>query len=199
MRALSDDEIQTLLTTFGGTYNKRDLAIFCLCISTGFRIKESLSLQIKDVYNIEKQKLLPTIHVQKQNMKKKQSRPPVMYSPSICKYLLDWIAELGSSIKPEDPLFESQKLKDGKKHAITVRSAIRIFKSAYEKAGIVDMQNVSTHSCRKTFASKVYAATGKDLLKTQKAMGHKSIDSTTKYLTTCTNEINDITSGLNIL
>lgn len=199
MRPLNDIEIQECLKSFDTSYSKRNLAIFTLGLATGFRIKEILSLRVKDVYNIEHKKLLPDVHVQKQNMKKNQSRPPVSYSTSIHKYLLDWIGELGD-IKPDDPLFESQKSdKEGNKQAIKVRSAIRIFKDMYKKAGIIDEQNVGTHSMRKTFAKKVYKASGNDLLKCQKAMGHKSIDSTTKYLATCTNEINDITKGLDII
>lgn len=198
MRPLLDQEIQECMNSFNGKFNKRDIAIFMLGMATGFRIKEILSLRICDVYNIEKKQLLPTIHVQKQNMKKKQSRAPVQYSTTINKYLLDWINALGST-NSLDPLFQSQKDRDGEKSAITVRSAIRIFKTMYKQANILDEANVGTHSMRKTFAKKVYIATGKDLLKTQKIMGHKNIDSTTKYLATCDSELNDISSNISII
>jgi site-specific recombinase XerD len=35
---------------------------------------------------------------------------------------------------------------------------------------------------RKTFANKVYDALGHDLIKTQRALGHKNINSTACYL-----------------
>ncbi len=63
MRPLTDEEIQKCLTSFDGKYGKRDLAIFTLGCACGFRISEILSLRVKDVYSIEKKKLMPTIHV----------------------------------------------------------------------------------------------------------------------------------------
>lgn len=65
MRPLTNEEIQTCLNSFKGGYSKRDLAIFTLGLATGFRIKEILSLRIRDIYNIEHKKLLPDVHVQK--------------------------------------------------------------------------------------------------------------------------------------
>ena len=199
MRPLTDEEIQELLKSFGGGFCKRNLAIFVLGCSTGFRIKELLSLKVGDVYNIEKKKFLPSIHVQKQNMKKKQSRQPVTYSVSIQKYLQDWIDDMDKDIKPDDPFFVSQKQENGIKHPICVRSAIRIFKNAFDAADIIDLKSVGTHSMRKTFAKKAYKATGNDLLKTKECLGHKSVDSTVRYLVTCTNEISNITSNLQII
>jgi site-specific recombinase XerD len=41
---------------------------------------------------------------------------------------------------------------------------------------------LGTHSMRKTFANKVYDALGHDLIKTQRALGHRNINSTACYL-----------------
>ncbi len=44
---------------------------------------------------------------------------------------------------------------------------------------------------RKTFARRVHEKLGKDLVKTQKAMGHRSINSTVSYLSFNEEEIDD--------
>jgi excisionase family DNA binding protein len=41
---------------------------------------------------------------------------------------------------------------------------------------------VATHSMRKTFADRVYEALGRDIFRTQKALGHRNINSTVQYL-----------------
>ena len=41
---------------------------------------------------------------------------------------------------------------------------------------------VGTHSLRKTFADRVYDALDRDLVKTQRALGHRNINSTVHYL-----------------
>lgn len=199
-RPLTEDEIKNLLQSFEGKLHNRNIAILALGLATGFRIKELLSLRIKDIYNIDGDKFLQDIYVQKSNMKKNVSRPPVRYSQKIIPYLKNWIDQMMEvGCLPESPLFRSNKPnEDGTERPIIVRSAIRIFKEAYESCGILD-NNVGTHSCRKTYAKKCYEATGKDLLKTQKLMGHKNIDSTTKYLVTCDSELNDISQGLNVI
>lgn len=48
---------------------------------------------------------------------------------------------------------------------------------------------VGTHAMRKTFATRVYHQLNHDLVKTQRAMGHKNINSTVAYLSFVEDEI----------
>ena len=48
---------------------------------------------------------------------------------------------------------------------------------------------VGTHAMRKTFANRVYHQLNHDLVKTQRAMGHKNINSTVAYLSFVEDEI----------
>jgi integrase len=48
---------------------------------------------------------------------------------------------------------------------------------------------VGTHGMRKTFANRVYRQLHHDLVKTQRAMGHKNINSTVAYLSFVEDEI----------
>jgi integrase len=41
---------------------------------------------------------------------------------------------------------------------------------------------LGTHAMRKTFANRMYDKLGKDLVKCQRALGHRNINSTVSYL-----------------
>ena len=51
---------------------------------------------------------------------------------------------------------------------------------------------LGTHSMRKTLARRVYEGSGKDLMKTQKALGHSRITSTVSYLSFDEKDLDDI-------
>jgi site-specific recombinase XerD len=53
-------------------------------------------------------------------------------------------------------------------------------KAAFAAAGL--MGPLSTHAMRKTFANRVYERLGRDLPKTEQALGHVNINSTVAYL-----------------
>jgi site-specific recombinase XerD len=41
---------------------------------------------------------------------------------------------------------------------------------------------LGTHAMRKAFANKLHVLLGRDLVKTQRALGHKNVSSTVSYL-----------------
>lgn len=199
---MTDEEIKITLSNFNGKQTLRNKALFALGVATGFRVKELLSLKVKDIYNIQNRQLLPYISVQKKNMKKCNSRPPVKYSEAINDYMIKYI-QSRPELDEDSYLFASTRITTDENgitmlRPILVRSAIRIIKNAYEDSGLNDL-NLGSHSMRKSFAARIYEASGHDLLKTQKAMGHKNMDSTTKYLVTCDSEISGMTSGIKFL
>ncbi len=49
---------------------------------------------------------------------------------------------------------------------------------------------LGTHMMRKTFANRLYERLGRDLFKTQKALGHQNVNSTVQYLHVDQDEIN---------
>jgi integrase len=61
--------------------------------------------------------------------------------------------------------------------------AFRVLVDACVACGI-DTTRISTHSLRKTFVRRVYAASGNDLIRTQRAVGHSSPITTARYLET---------------
>lgn len=159
-RPLSQDEIDQVLNRL----NTRDRCLFQLGISTGFRISELLSLTVTDCLQFGK--VRDRITVARRNMKGSISSRTVILSPKAKQCLID--LNLGSR-EPTSRLFP-----------FTRQHAHRILKEAFNALGL--MGKVSTHSMRKTFAKRVYANLDKDLVKTQKALGHVSINSTVSYL-----------------
>ena len=110
-------------------------------------------------------------------MKKKLEGRTVPLHPEAKEAIKAWIKHLQQlmDVTPNMPLFVGQKGK-----AIDRRWCWRILNQTFRQN---DMSGkLGTHSMRKTFANKVYEKLNRDLLKTQKAMGHKEVDSTVSYL-----------------
>jgi site-specific recombinase XerD len=76
----------------------------------------------------------------------------------------------------DGPLFPSRK--GGR--AISRVHAWEILQEAYDANNLTGQ--LGTHAMRKTFANRVYEKLGRDLVKTQRALGHKNINSTVSYL-----------------
>lgn len=60
--------------------------------------------------------------------------------------------------------------------------ARHIIKDAFSRAGIEDDGRLGTHTLRKTWARKVYEASGPDILVVSAGLNHSSITITQKYL-----------------
>jgi integrase len=84
-------------------------------------------------------------------------------------------------IPPDTPLFCSRvRRQDGTRQPIARETAWRILEAAVTANELTG--KIGTHSMRKTFANKIYYNVKHDLVKTQRALGHKNINSTVAYL-----------------
>ena len=86
---------------------------------------------------------------------------------------------------PSSPIFKSRK----GQRAITRVQAFRVLTEVYEANGL--MGKLGTHSMRKTFADRIYERLGRDLIKVQRALGHRCINSTVSYLSFREEEITE--------
>lgn len=182
-RPLTQNEIDLIQETLK---TPRDRALFTLGLFTGFRISEALSLRWVDVLNVDKT-FRDRITVTRKNMKGKLSSRNVLVHPKLKQAL----NELYQSITDENLdvlsyVFRSQK---GSDRPISRIQAYRVIVEATKVLNISGP--VALHSMRKTFASRVHARLGKDLLKTKTALGHKNINSTISYLSFDTEEIDN--------
>lgn len=187
-RPLTDQELPAVRTALErGYYALRNLALFILGVRSGFRISELLSLTLGDVY--QNGKVVDRVSVARRNMKKKTEGRTVKLHAEAKTALERWIPELVKrhGFEPEGFLFRSR---EGGNRPINRRQAWRILTSAYEKCGATG--KLGTHAMRKTFAKRVHEKGGRDLVKTQKALGHRNINSTVSYLSFDEKEIDDI-------
>jgi integrase len=113
---------------------------------------------------------------------KNQSRTVVLH-PEAKAALEGYINTHMATATPEERLFP-----------ICRQSADRILRRAVKRARIEG--KVSTHSFRKSFCKKVYEALGRDLVNTQRAMGHRSVQSTISYLSFDQEAINQAIKGI---
>lgn len=176
-RPLSDQEIELVLTHL---ICFRDKTMFIIGLRSGFRISEILSLTIANVTQYDK--VANQITVSRSNMKGKHSSRTVPLHPQAKKYLEEYVSTI-KNMKPETKLFDFKR-----------QRAHVILKEAFNKAKLEG--KVSSHSLRKSFASKVHKALGENIFKTQQALGHKSLSSTAHYLSFDSQEINEAILGV---
>lgn len=63
----------------------------------------------------------------------------------------------------------------------------------------LDIENVSTHSFRKTFARKIYEQTGNDIVAVQIALQHSSVTTTQRYLNIASVKLDSVLQDYTLL
>jgi integrase len=183
-RPLTDQEVNLISRSFSGTFAKRNKALFILGVRSGFRISELLSLRVGDV--LQHGKIVVYVTVARAHMKKKLEGRTVPLHPEARAALSVWLEVLSRMLKgsldPQTPVFCSRvrDVATGLRRAISREQAWRILTEAFEANQLTG--KLGTHAMRKTFANRVYERLGHDLVKTQRALGHKNINSTVAYL-----------------
>jgi integrase len=176
-RPLTDEEVRQVLASFSGRYAARDRAMFILGVKSGFRISEILSLRLQDA--VQSGRMVDRLAVQRRNMKKKTEGRAVLLHPDAKAALSTWIIELHRSGRTTGNLYLFQSTKGGNQPISRIQ-AWRILRQAFNANRIAG--KLGTHSMRKTFANKMHRALDGDLIRTQKALGHRNINSTVQYL-----------------
>lgn len=185
-RALSDQEINDIKEKFT---RQRDRTLFVLGNRTGWRISQLLSIKIKHLY--KNGKLQDCVAIDKMAVKGKKKSQSCMLHPE-AKIELEKLLVTFETLDPEFYLFKStvSPSQRNPNKAISRIHAHYILKGIVEELGLSG--KIATHSMRKSLASKVYKASGNDLLLTQQALNHVDISSTIKYLTVAQEEVDDI-------
>lgn len=181
-KPLSDSEISKSLSSL---YTIRNKCLFILGLRTGFRISELLSIKVSQV--LQYGTISSHITVNRSNMKGSNASRSV-------KLHNDAIEAIKLHIEANDLTHDDYLFKSRLGGPISRVQAWRILNKAYKRAEITG--RTGTHSMRKSFAVRVHNAANKDLIKTQKAMGHKSMNSTVSYLDVDQPEIDDLITKL---
>lgn len=176
-RPLTDSEIKRVAASFKGAHSARDRALFLLGVRSGFRVSEILSLRFADL--MQGEKISERVTVSRRAMKGKTEGRSVVLHPE-ARIALEVLAaerRREGAISPPDFVFQSRK---GANSPISRVQAWRVLNAAFQ--GLHLAGKLGTHSMRKSFASRVYERLGFDLIRTQAALGHRSISSTVSYL-----------------
>lgn len=176
-RPMSDDEVREVARCFGGEHARRDRALFLLGVKSGFRISELLSLRVRDVWQAGR--LVERVTVARRHMKKKLEGRTVLLHPEAREALAVWLDELAQQcpLDPDTCVFQSRK---GENRPITRVQAYRLLHDACDASAMTG--KLGTHSMRKTFATNIYDRLDHDLVRTQRALGHRNVNSTVQYL-----------------
>ena len=186
-RPLTENEVDLLVKSFAGKFAKRDKALFLLGTKSGFRISELLSLRVGDV--VQHGHMVNQVTVKRRNMKKKIEGRSVILHPDAKAAIADWLntIEYGN----DTFIFRSRKAEN---RPISRRQALRIFRGIYDANELSG--KLGTHTLRKTFADRIYEKSDRDLAKTQRALGHKNINSTISYLDFKQEDIDTLILGI---
>ena len=181
-RPLTETEIQFVLRYFETVSTSfahkpcqdRNKAIFLLGISTGLRVGELCGLRIRDVY--ADGKVVPDIYLEASMTKTKHARavPLNRDARRAIRSAIKWQEKNFGSISPDKPLFPSEKGVCLKRMGVYF-----VLDKAFTACGIEG--KVSTHSMRKTFATRLYEATN-CLYTVKEILGHSDIESTRDYI-----------------
>lgn len=153
----------------------REKLFFRLCLVTGFRPSEALSLRVRDVVATDR------VLLQKRNTKGRIKSRSILLHPGLRAYIAEYVVLEG--LTAEEPLFKSREGGG----PVSYTQMWRSFKQAVDRAGLTG--KVACHSMRKTYARHMYEQFQKDIVKTAKALGHTQIQSTVSYLSFDTAEI----------
>lgn len=185
-RPLTDTEVAKVLERFQGVFARRDQALFLLGVKSGFRISELLSLTWGAV--VQAGRLVDRVTVPRRHMKRKIEGRTVLLHPEARAALWAWREELQQAGPVEAGAFVFRS-REGGNRPISRVQAWRVLQEAYQAAGLTG--KLGTHSMRKTFADRIHDRLGRDLIKTQRALGHKNINSTVSYLSFREEEIDE--------
>ena len=143
----------------------RNYMLFFIGINTGLRISDILNLKCSDIKNSDGT-MKSHISIIEKKTKKNKKFP-------IANSLYSELERFTRNMQPNDYIFKSQKGNN-----LSYSQAYRTIKSA---ATNIDLQNIGTHTLRKTFGYHHYKKFG-NLPLLQKIFNHSSSSVTLRYI-----------------
>ncbi len=177
-RPFEGTEKSQILAALTGYSAQRDRALIQLGVYSGLRVSSLLALKVGDVIN--GRRFHPRLRVARRNLKGKHAGLDIPLHPVAKIALGRWLVERrsrGERLLPTAPLFPSRQ---GKAQPLSRRRAREIIQEAAARAGLPP--GISTHSWRKTFAGRLYEATGHNILLVSRALNHRQLATSISYL-----------------
>lgn len=195
-RPFTEQEYHRLCAHFTSTGHIRNRTLLVLGCGLGFRIRELLSLTVGHVWTgadiatevtLARRSLKGGQGVHRRSIRSRR----VVLSETIRSAIREHLAVIGVD-DLNRALFATAR-SDGR--GMNPSQAYRILVDACVACGI-DRTRVSSHSLRKTFVGRVYRASGFDLIKTQRIVGHSSPIITARYLETDSSDLDELVRSL---
>ena len=177
------EKFKEKLVEYSESNKERNLMLFILGRTTGYRLGDLVGLtigQLKDAlengyFNIQESK---QYEQWKTNLSKNPNKKkPEPREAPIGKNLEKYLRQYCKCKKRSDYAFTSNK--GGGNENISQKAFSAILS---EVGKIIGLKNISGHSLRKTYATKIYEESNKDLEQTRVALNHQSIEETKRYL-----------------
>jgi site-specific recombinase XerD len=187
-RPLDDEEIDKLKTYFASCDPdnhkdyKRDYTLIFLSLYTGWRISETLSLTVRDVWTGTQ--IPDSVYLKRCFSKGKTAGRTAVLNENVKIIIKEYLNHYGLTNKMNSEIFGQLALFPSPRDptmSLSTRQCERIFKKAFERCGFTG--KLATHTSRKSFAQKCYQKLGNDLVSLQQLMGHKAVSSTAHYIT----------------
>jgi len=172
---LTGKQIEELLRSSGKEQPglaRRDTAILMLLLHTGLRVNELVELRLDDVQFDH-----PGTHLTVKNGRNGELRK-IPLEGEVRHRLYEYLS-VRPNVEGEVHVFLSREGRP-----LSTRSVQRIVSARARAAGL---EGVSPQALRRTYASRLLAATG-DLVLVSKRLGHQSLTTTTRYLDESVNE-----------
>jgi integrase len=172
--------------------NVRDRALISAQMFLGFRISEVLALTVGHVLlngHIRTRVALPPRFLKGH----RGTTRSVPIGPELRRALERYLARQArrTDLSSNAPLFPSSHRDNGDIISIGRSSAEKIIKRALRRIS-PDPQGLSTHSLRKSWAVRLYEASGHDLLIVRDGLGHHSVAVTQVYLPTARSRVDEL-------
>jgi integrase len=196
-RPLSEDEYAAIVSRLAADGRRRDRLLVVLGCATGFRITELLSLTVGQVWNghdVAREVTVARRHLKggrSAHCRAVHARRVPLAEPARAA-IRDFLATLGPNPPPERHLFTTSRSGERPLHRA---QAHRILIGIVEGCGF-DATRISTHTLRKTFVARIWRASGHDLIKTQRIVGHTSPLTTARYLETDQDDLDQLVRSL---
>lgn len=178
---IRDLDLISDISIFLKTKNERNYIMFLLGIYSGLRISDILKLKVKDVKNKS------SISLREQKTGKQRI---FTINPYLKKALKEYIEK--NDLPQEQYLIKRR----GKRN--TPISRVMAYKIMQEAADYYGLDNIGTHTLRKTFGYHFYLQT-KDIYTLQKILNHNHPSITLRYIGIEQNEINKKVNNFKLL
>jgi site-specific recombinase XerD len=177
-------------------FSSRDRTFVLLSLNTGYRVSEILSLSVGQVWNdfgpatevtVSRRDLKGGRGARQRRVRSRSIPLNAAARAAIHAHIVS-LSKAGTALHPSGPLFPSLR----KGRALGRWQANRIVHRVTAAAGLPRQGRYGTHTLRKTYCRKLYAASRHDINLTRAAMGHASIATTQKYLEVDEDRVRDL-------